>query len=492
MQHYLLLILSVAMAVVVNAQNLLPTPLSVSTQGAVLPAPGQVSVTLKGDANAPSDEMVREIAGVPLSRIFCSPHPSHLKPESYRLDLTGDNAVIEAADYRGYIYALHTLAQLLQSDSIAANITVSDSPRCGWRAFMLDSGRQMHSVDVVKKYIRMASMLKMNRFHWHLTEGLGWRPEIKALPLLSSAGGYVADGEGQQGYFSQSDMREIVDYAGRWGIEIVPEIDIPGHSEAALYAYPELGCRGVRPEIPRTGFTSDIFCAGNDSTLNALYTILDEICALFPGEYIHLGGDEAPKENWNNYPRCRARMEHEGLADSHELQLWLSTRMAAHLASKGRKAVFWEDVVNNTGPRLPDNAVIQWWNYRGHGNDAVHKAKSLGLPVVLSPNYYCYLNFPETPWRGYENDRTFDLADAYLRNPAHTEISRDNPLLMGITAALWTDYGLTDDMIDNRIFPRIFALAELMWHQGELMTLNQLTHKITGISAYFSRQGFVW
>jgi beta-hexosaminidase (fragment) len=185
-------------------------------------------------------------------------------------------------------------------------------------------------------------------------------------------------------------------------------------------------------------------------------------------------------------------VEHEGLADSHELQLWLSTRMAAHLASKGRKAVFWEDVVHNTGPRLPDNAVIQWWNYRGHGNDAVHKAKSLGLPVVLSPNYYCYLNFPETPWRGYENDRTFDLADAYLRNPAHTEISRDNPLLMGITAALWTDYGLTDDMIDNRIFPRIFALAELMWHQGELMTLNQLTHKITCISAYFSRQGFVW
>lgn len=492
MSRYILLIFIMAMAVIAGAQEILPTPSSLHKEGAVVAAPRNVTIMLKGEGNMPCDEMVRETVGVAVSQIFRSSQSSDLNPESYRLDLNGDSAVVEATDYRGYIYAFHTLAQLLHADSVAARITVNDTPRCGWRAFMLDSGRQMHSMDVVKKYIRMASMLKMNRFHWHLTEGLGWRPEIKALPLLSSVGGFVADGEGQQGYYSQNDMREIVDYARRWGIEVVPEIDIPGHSEAALYAYPELGCRGVRPEIPREGFTSDIFCAGNDSTLNALYTILDEICAVFPGEYIHLGGDEAPKANWDNCPRCNARMEHEGLADSHELQLWLSARMAAHLASKGRKAIFWEDVVHHTGPSLPANSVIQWWNYRGHGNDAVKKAESLGMPIVLSPNYYCYLNFPEHPWRGYEKDRTFNLADAYLRNPADIEISQSNPLLLGVTAALWTDYGLTDSMLDNRIFPRVFALAELMWHQGERVPLNEFTHTIAGVSAYFSRQGFMW
>ncbi len=351
---------------------------------------------------------------------------SSLPPEGYRIKIHPQQMVISASDKGGFTYAVQTLRQWAAGS--AGSITfacasVTDYPRTQWRCFLLDSGRQFQKIATIRKYIDMASLLKMNYFHWHLTEGLGWRIEIKQYPHLTRTGGSVGKGEEQQGFYTQEEIRDIIEYARQRNITIVPEIDMPGHAEAALSAYPELGCFGLPVEDTAKRITQNIFCAGKDGTLRFLKNVLDEVCALFPSPYIHLGGDEAPKGNWDQCPDCRKRITTEGLKDSHDLQLWFSAQMANYLKSKGRKAIFWGDVVYHDGYPLPDNTVIQWWNYRGHKDLALRNAVKHHYPVICSSNYYTYLNFPVTPWKGYTEARTFDLKDVYLNNPSDKAIS---------------------------------------------------------------------
>ena len=366
----------------------------------------------------------------------------------------------------------------------------SDSPRTPWRCFLLDSGRQYQKISTIKKYIDMVSLLKMNYFHWHLTEGLGWRIEIKQYPRLAQIGGSVGKGEEQQGFYTQKEIQEIIEYASERNITVVPEIDMPGHAEAALSAYPELGCFGQPVEVPQHGFTQNIFCAGKEEVLHFLKNILDEVCAIFPSPYIHLGGDEAPKGNWDKCPDCQKRIAAMNLKDSHDLQLWFSAQMADYLKSKGRKAIFWGDVVYHDGYPLPDNIVIQWWNYRGHKELALRNAIKHHYPVICSSNYYTYLNFPVTPWRGYTNTRTFDLKDIYQNNPSDKAIHQKDPLILGMTCALWTDDGVTERMIDRRLFPRILALAEQMWYQGERLDFTRFHQNILQRKEWFEQMGF--
>lgn len=401
--------------------------------------------------------------------------------DGYCIEVTKRNITVRCSSTGGKLYAEQTLNSLRtvtvkENGEVVAETPcciINDYPRCRWRGLLLDSGRQYQSVEVIKSKLDLLFSLKMNVFHWHLTEGLGWRLEIKKYPELTKTGAYVGKGPEQQGYYTQEQVRDLVRYAAERNIAIVPEIDIPGHAEAALYSYPEYGCFGERAKIPETGFSDCIFCAGKDTTLKFLKDILDEVCELFPSEYIHLGGDEAPKGNWDRCPDCGKRIEENGLGDSHELQLWLSAQMASYLKDKGRKAIFWEDIIDNADYQLPDNVVIQWWNYRGKKDKNCRKALESGYPVICSPNYYTYLNFPEQLWRGYGKDRTFCLEDAYLRNPADYVLSENNPLTLGMECALWTDYGLTEDMLDSRLFPRIYALAELMW-SGQGLSLEEL------------------
>lgn len=416
--------------------------------------------------------------------------------EGYELAISPKQIKIEAESKAGFLYAARTLQQWKKTDEkgnlVFGCVRISDAPRMSWRGFMLDSGRQYQSVSTIKKYIEMASILKMNVFHWHLTEGLGWRIEIKKYPELTKKGAFVGEGEEQQGFYSQEEIREIVQYAADRCVTIVPEIDMPGHAEAALASYPELGCFGQPVEIPRQGFTKNIFCAGKDHTLQVLKDILDEVCDLFPSPYIHLGGDEAPKGNWDTCHECQKRIADLKLKDSHDLQLWFSAEMAGHLKGKGRKAVFWGDVLYRTGYPLPDNVVIQWWNYRGHGDLALRNAHQSGYPVVCSTNYYNYLNFPVTPWRGYQKNRTFDLRDAYNENPSYQAVLENHPLTLGMTCALWTDDGVKENMIDQRVFPRILALAEQMWYNQALSPLDVFYERVLQRKAWFESKGYVF
>ena len=499
------LLLLMPFVVCLNARPLLPSPQALTPgEGSCRMSDRAVRVYVAEGTDAPLEflqadvfegKRVRFVARQGRADVLLL-HAADCLPEAYRLTVTARHVVVEAAGKAGFVYALQTLRQWGRSDGKGnleyPCVVVQDQPQMAWRGFMLDSGRQYHTVATIKKYIDMASMLKMNVFHWHLTEGLGWRIEIKKHPRLAGVGSAVADGREQQGYYSQEEIRGIVAYADERGITVVPEIDMPGHAEAALAACPELGCFGQAVEVPKQGFTHHIFCAGKAHTLQVLKEVLDEVCGLFPSTYIHLGGDEAPKGNWDRCPDCRQRIATLGLKDSHDLQLWFSAEMASHLKAKGRKAIFWGDVLYRTGYPLPDNVAIQWWNYRGHGELALRNATRLGYPIVCSSNYYCYLNFPVMPWKGYAENRTFDLRDVYTGNPSYHAATQGNPLVQGMTCALWTDYGLTEAMLDQRLFPRILALAEQMWHAGTLPAFDVFYERVLEMKPWFEAQGYTY
>lgn len=415
-----------------------------------------------------------------------------LGKDAYKISITPKQMRIWANDKGGFIYAVQTLRQWVNwkdGKAVFTCVEISDRPRISWRSFMLDSGRQCQKISTIKKYIDMASLLKMNYFHWHLTEGLGWRIEIKKYPLLTKIGAYVGKGAEQQGFYSQQEVRELVKYASDRNITIIPEIDMPGHAEAALSAYPELGCLGTPVKIPEIGFTENIFCAGKDHTIELLKDVIDEVCNLFPSNYIHLGGDEAPKKNWDQCVNCQNRIKTLGLKNSHDLQLWLSAKMADHLKSKGRKAVFWGDVVYQDGYPLPDNVIIHWWNYRGHKDLAFRNAVKHGYSVICGTNTYTYLNFPVTPWKGYKKERTFDLKDVYTNNPSYLP-KETNPLVLGMSCALWTDDGVTERMIDQRLFPRILALSQQMWYCGESYDFDTFYQLIKKTRTWFEQLGY--
>ena len=413
--------------------------------------------------------------------------------EGYSLQISTDKIKIKASDDSGFLYAVQTLRQLLSDMPGNKNlpcVEIEDAPRVSYRSLMLDSGRQYQRVETIKKYLDLLCMLKMNHFHWHLTEGLGWRIQIKQYPLLTSIGAFVGSGKEQHGFYTQAEVKELVNYAAERGITIVPEIDIPGHSSAALTAYPSLGCFNEPIRIPTKGFTEQIFCAGKDATLQFLKKVLDEVCEMFPSEYIHIGGDEAPKGNWNKCPDCQKRIKDHKLKDAHQLQLWLTSEIATYLKSKGRKAICWGDVVYHRGYELPDNIVVQWWNWRRHKDLAVKEAKQRNLKVICSSNYYTYLNFPLKPWKGYTQGRTFDLYDVYTANPSYEKLS--DSAVLGMSAALWTDDELVESMLDERLFPRIFALAEQMWHKGKLMPFNDFYRLILSKEDWFWKQGYYY
>ncbi len=504
MRHLLQIFLSLLFGVGGTcAQTVLPTPNSIKLQNGSFVLEQHVSVCV-GDTTAFYLRLFREelLSNTSVKWLkkaskadVCWLADTTLPADGYRIHITPKRMTIAASTEGGFVYAVQTLRQWAErtAGQIAfACADIVDSPRVPWRSFMLDSGRQYQRVTTIKKYIDMASLLKMNYFHWHLTEGLGWRIEIKQYPQLARIGSNVGKGAEQQGFYTHEEIRDVVEYARLRNVTVVPEIDMPGHAEAALSAYPELGCFGQPVEVPQHGFTANIFCAGKDSTLSFLRNVLDEVCALFPSPYIHLGGDEAPKDNWNKCPDCQRRIAAHGLKNSHDLQLWFSAEMANHLRTKGRKAIFWGDVIYQDDYPLPDNVVIHWWNYRGRRELALRNAIRHNHPVICGSNYYTYLNFPVTPWRGYGRERTFDLRDAYLNNPSDKALCEGNPLIQGMSCALWTDDGVTESMIDRRLFPHIFALAQQMWYGGESLPFEQFYQLIQQRKAWFEQRGYTF
>jgi len=413
-----------------------------------------------------------------------------IKEEGYYLNCDKTTILIEASSEAGYFYGMQTLLQLMNdkiwsttnseiSTWTISNVNIKDQPKHHWRSFMLDSGREFQTMSFIKSYLDYMAMLKMNVFHWHITEGRAWRIEIKKYPKLTQIGASSSDGPSKGKFYTQEDIKEIVRYASERHIKVVPEIDVPGHSEAALTAYPEHACLGAAPESVMA-FSSTLFCGGREETYVFLQDIFDEVCELFPSQYIHIGGDEAPKKTWKICPDCQSKIKTEKLKNEHELQIYFTNRIAAHLKQKGRKAICWGDVVHQEGPKLESNIVINWWNWRGHKDKALKESIKQNLPIICGTNYYSYLNFPVTPWSTYKKNRTFDLKTTYEKNPSNLdeETLLKSGNVLGMSASLWTDWYVNQNMIDRRVFPRIYSLAEQMWSKATPLPFNDFHEKV--------------
>lgn len=380
--------------------------------------------------------------------------------ESYSLAIAEDTVTITAPQKAGLVWGLQTLYLLMVPEAGKERISIQaqsieDAPSFTHRGFMLDVARHFYPVETVKRLLDAMSLLKLNRFHWHLTDEQGWRIEIRRYPRLTSIGSVRretrGDGVEHRGYYTQQDIKEVVRHAEILGIEIIPEIDLPGHFGAAIAAYPELSCRKEPAEVLTTfGIFPDIACAGDEATYTFMENVLEEICELFPGQFIHLGGDEAPKDRWRECPKCQSRKAQLGLLKTSHLQRYMLNRLTGFLAARGKSAIAWNDGVSMGG--IDNSVAMQYW-IGGKAREGSAQEMNSGRGTIISNigNYYFDYPYGMT-----------SLRKAYGAIPLPKGAGADVHLL-GIEAALWTEYVSTEARLHHLLFPRLAAVAERAW-----------------------------
>ena len=399
-----------------------------------------------------------------------------LGDEGYELISTTDGIKITAGKPAGLFYGCQSLKQLLPQEIFSKTLTenvkweipcvsIFDKPRFKWRGLMLDPCRHFWDINFVKKYIDLMALHKMNSFHWHLTEDQGWRIEIKKYPKLTEVAAWRnEDGKKYGGFYSQDQIREIVEYAAERFITVLPEIEMPGHSVAAIAAYPELSCFDEPAEIPTTwGVFENVYCAGNENTFQFLEDVLTEVFDLFPGEYIHIGGDECPKANWKKCPKCQERIKNENLNNEDELQSYFIKRMEKFINKNGKRLVGWDEILE--GGLAPNATVMSW-----RGTEGGIAAAKQGHDVVMSPVTHCYLDFPQ------KEDEKIDIGGctttttekAYEFEPIPDELSDEEAKhVLGGQGNLWTEHIPTVERAEEMVYPRASALAEKLWSSKE-------------------------
>lgn len=397
-------------------------------------------------------------------------------PEAYILKVTHKGVTIKASGEAGVFYAQQTMRQMTGNGEIKEIqcCEIKDYPRFPYRGLHVDVSRHFRSVDFLKKQIDAMAAFKMNMMHLHLTDAAGWRLQIDAYPRLTEfaawrpqetwkewwAGDrqYCLEGsaEAHGGYYTKEQMRELVEYAKARHIEIIPEIEMPSHSEEVLAAYPELGCSG-KP------YKDSEFCVGNEESFKFLETVLEEVMDVFPSEYIHIGGDEAGKQHWKTCPKCQQRMREEGMESVDELQSYMIQRIEKFVLSKGRRIIGWDEILD--GGLAPDATVMSW-----RGTEGGIKAMSMGHDVIMTPGRYCYLDHTQdAPFREPESIGGYlPLDTVYVYEPVEASMPADKiHHLKGVQANLWSEYVVTDEHAEYMYWPRAFALAETAWSQPE-------------------------
>jgi len=402
-----------------------------------------------------------------------------LGDEGYILNVKKDGISIAGNKPAGVLYGIQTMYQLMSTnpEGLMPIIHIKDYPRFGYRGLHFDVSRHFQPIEFIYKLIDQMTMHKLNVFHWHLIDDQGWRLEIKKYPKLTSVGAWRVDMSDRHwdsrplvndparatygGYYTQEEVRALVAYAAERNITVMPEIEMPAHVMSALAAYPELSCTGENLGVPPGGVwpITHIYCAGNDATFTFLENVLLEVMELFPSEYIHIGGDEADKTNWKSCPKCQARIENEGLADEEELQSYFITRMEKFLNAHGRKLMGWDEILE--GGLAPNASVMSW---RGEAGGI--EAAKMGHTVVMTPGSHCYFDH-------YQGDPDIEplaihgyttLAKVYSYEPIPAELTKEEgQLVLGAQANVWTEYMPTADHVEYMIFPRLAALAEVVW-----------------------------
>lgn len=404
-----------------------------------------------------------------------------LGAEGYKLSVQPTQVILAANQPQGMFLGMQTIRQLLPAQRATAATAVSlpavevvDKPRYDWRGMHLDVSRHFFPVEFVKKYIDYLALHKMNTFHWHLTDDQGWRIEIKKYPKLTSVGGWREgtlighytdqphqfDNIRYGGFYTQEQIKEVVKYAQERYVTVVPEIEMPGHAVAALTAYPELSCTGGPFKVERLwGVFDDIFCAGNEQTFTFLQDVLTEVMPLFPGQIVHIGGDEAPKTRWHACPKCQARMKAENLKDEHELQSYFVQRMEKFVNSKGKTIIGWDEILE--GGLAPNAAVMSWRGMEG-GTVAAQQKHN----VVMTPGAYVYFDYLQGPASleplsigGY-----VPLSKVYELEPTPQALTAaERKYILGAQANLWTEYIPNEQQVEYMVMPRMAALAEVLW-----------------------------
>lgn len=411
-----------------------------------------------------------------------------LAEEEYSIAVSKINCIVRASSYNGFLYAVQTLKQLTSVSIFGEDpdpaekflfpcVKIQDKPRFGYRGMHLDCSRHFFSVEEVKKYLDIMALYKLNRFHWHLTDDQGWRVEIKKYPKLTEIGAFrngtvikkdwdSNDGVRYGGYYTQEQMKDIVAYAGKLGIVVIPEIDLPGHMMGALAGYPELGCTGGPYEVwTRWGISDQVLCPGKDGMFTFLEDVFTELMDIFPSEYIHIGGDECPKTEWEKCPACQARIKALGIkADERHtaeqfLQSYVTARVQKFLNDHGRKIIGWDEVLEG---ELAKGATVMSWR----GTEGGIKASAMGFDVIMTPNTYCYFDY----YQSEDQDKEpFGIGGflpwdkVYSYEPLEGLNDSQQKHILGVQANLWTEYVATPEHLEYMLLPRMNALSEVQW-----------------------------
>ena len=420
--------------------------------------------------------------------------------EAYRLDLSPERIELVARDTRGLFYGVQTLRQLIAASPRAIPAArIEDAPRFPWRGLHLDVGRHFFTVEFIKRYIDVLATFKLNTFHWHLTEDQGWRLEIKKYPKLTEVGAWRTetivgharrgpkgyDGIRHGGFYTQDQAREVVAYAAERGVTVLPEIEMPGHSLAALAAYPEYANVPGPFEVRTTwGISEEVF-APSEATFAFLEDVLREVMDIFPSEYIHIGGDEAPKKRWKESPAAQEIIQREQLRDEDELQSWFIRRIERFLNANGRRLVGWDEILE--GGLAPNATVMSWRGTKG----GIAAAKQ-GHDVVMAPQEDLYFDH-------YQADPEHEplaiggmtpIEDTYRYEPIPSELTADEAThVLGPEACVWTEYMPTTDQVEYMAYPRVLALAEIAWSPRDARDWESFRSRLPAALGLLDRLG---
>lgn len=431
--------------------------------------------------------------------------------EGYKLDADAKQIRIAGASAAGVFYGIQTLRKSLplvngkaSKVSIPA-VHITDAPRFAYRGTHLDVSRHFVTADSVRQFIDMLAQHNINRFHWHLTDDQGWRIEIKKYPLLTQIGSKRAqtvighnsgkyDGKPYSGFYTQKQIRDIVKYAADRYITIVPEIDLPGHMQAALAAYPDMGCTGGPYEVwQKWGVSDNVLCAGNDKTLTFIDNVLKEITQLFPSKYIHVGGDECPKTQWQKCPKCQARIKalnleaKDGHSAEERLQSYIITHASNYLKSLGRNTIGWDEILEGG---LAEGATVMSWRGESGGIAAAKQHHD----VVMTPNSYLYFDYYQSLDKANEPlaiGGYLPLETVYSYEPMPKELTADEARhIIGVQANIWTEYMPTFKQMQYMALPRLAALSEVQWSQPALKDYTNFTNRLTKFTHLYDRLGY--
>lgn len=450
-------------------------------------------------------------AGMPVDGAIClTLDLSDDNAEAYKLIVNDKRVCISGASEAGVFYGIQTLRKSLPvAQDINVNLSaveIYDKPRFAYRGAMLDVARHFYTVDEVKTFIDMLALHNINRFHWHLTDDQGWRIEIKKYPKLMSVASErketvvgrwysgIYDGKSYGGYYTQDELRDVIDYAAKRHITIIPEVDLPGHMQAALTAYPELGCTGGPYEV-RTiwGVSQDVLCVGNDFTLQFVKDVLSEVADIFPSEYIHIGGDECPKVRWEKCPKCQERIKSLGLKSDakhtkeQRLQSYMIQEAAKYLKEKGKRIIGWTEILE--GGLVPDATLMSWIGESG-GIEAAHQHHD----VIMTPNTYLYFDY-------YQSKKVEDeplaiggylpIEKTYNYEPMPKVLTKEEQqYIKGVQANLWTEYISVFSQVQYMVLPRLGAAAEVQWTDPSKKDYKDFLRRVPHLVAVYDCYGW--